>query len=282
MDGFLLVNKPIGMTSHDVVYQVKRKLKVDKIGHTGTLDPFASGLLILCLGKATKLQSLFLNLDKSYEGTISFGTHYDTYDHTGKIVETNGNKVLEKDLEKALIKMTTTYFQDPPMYSARKHEGRKLYDLARQGKVVDVDPREVHIYAFNMTSKLIEQSFDFYTSVSKGTYIRSLAVDLAKTLDTFAHLTRLTRTAIGSYTLHQAKTIDELSVHDLISLETYFSNQPVVVLSEYMCKLVRNGVYLDQRQTTINRDFIVKDEAGHMIAFYQMIKENTYKPLIIF
>ena len=282
MDGFLLVNKPIGMTSHDVVYKVKKRLNIEKIGHTGTLDPFASGLLVLCLGKATKLQSLFLNLDKTYEGTINFGTHYDTYDYTGHVIKSHDKVIDEQDLKQALTQMTKTYFQYPPMFSARKHEGRKLYDLARQGKTVEVEPREVHIYTFKMVSKLDNQTFDFIANVSKGTYIRSLAVDLAELLHTYAHLTRLTRTMIGPYHLDQAKKHEDIHLNDLITLDSYFKDYPVIVLSDYFCKLVKNGVYLDERQTTINRDFIVKDENGNMVAYYQVVKENIYKPVLIF
>jgi tRNA pseudouridine55 synthase len=282
MDGFLLINKPIGMTSHDVVYKVKRKLHIDKIGHTGTLDPFASGLLILCLGKATKLQSLFLNADKVYEGTIILGKHYDTYDHTGQILATDDKQFDDNLIKKAVLEMNQTYMQYPPMYSAKKHEGRKLYQLARKGETVEVEPREVSIYEFKMTSSLHDQSFDFYAHVSKGTYIRSLAVDLAKKIGTYGALSRLNRTKIANYHVSQAKTIEEVALSDIISLEDYFKDEPVIVLSEYLCKLVKNGVYLDERQTTINQNFIVKNEIGQMIAYYEVIGENTYRPYVIF
>ena len=282
MHGFLLIDKPIGMTSHDVVYKVKRKFNVDKIGHTGTLDPFASGLLILCLGKATKLQSLFLNLDKVYEGTILLGTHYDTYDHTGSILDQKDVNVDENKLKAAIQSMNKTYAQTPPMYSARKYQGRKLYDLARQGQTVEVEPRIVTIYDFHQISPLNSSSFDFYAAVSKGTYIRSLAVDLATYLNTYGALSRLRRISIGSFDLSQAKKLEEITPSDFISLEQYFSNYPSIVLSDYLCKLVKNGVYLDERQVETEHPFIVKDNQGQFIAYYEVVQKNTYRPVVIF
>ncbi|MDX9692179.1 MAG: tRNA pseudouridine(55) synthase TruB [Acholeplasmataceae bacterium] len=281
MDGILFINKPVGITSHDVVYKIKRKLNLVKLGHTGTLDPFASGLMILCVGKATKLQSLFLNLDKVYEGTIQFGHHYDTYDYTGTIVESTYHKVTEEEIQKKIREFNKTYLQRPPMYSARKHEGRKLYHLAREGKEVIVEPREVHIYDFKMTSSLNDQTFDFRAHVSKGTYIRSLAVDLAESLSTYGALTRLNRISIGNYHLDNAKMISDVLESDIISLDQFLAGSPSITLSEYMCNLVKNGVYLDERQTTIKENFIVKDELGNMIAYYEYIGENTYRPLVI-
>jgi tRNA pseudouridine55 synthase len=282
MDGFLFINKRAGMTSHDVVYKVKRKLKLDKIGHTGTLDPFASGLLILCIGKATKLQSLFLNENKVYEGTILLGKHYDTYDHTGQLLATCDQEIDEQKLKEAVQKMNQTYMQYPPMYSARKHEGRKLYEMARKGETVDVEPREVHIYDFKMTSPLKDHSFDFIATVSKGTYMRSLAVDLAKNLDTYGALTRLNRVKIGSYDISQTKTIEDVTTDDIITLDTYFKDEPSIILSDYLCKLVKNGVYLDERQTNTTKNFIVKNESGEMIAYYEVIGEHLYRPVVIF
>ncbi|BCR35988.1 tRNA pseudouridine(55) synthase TruB [Mariniplasma anaerobium] len=281
MNGFLLVNKPVGMTSHDVVYYLKRKFNIKKIGHTGTLDPFASGLLILCIGKATKLADLFQNKDKTYEGTIIFNHHYDTYDHTGTILESK-NIVIDQDVLKEQIhQMIGTYDQLPPMYAAIKVNGKKLYELARQGITIKRDTRKVSIYDFKMLSPLKDNAFDFSIEVSKGTYIRSIAVDLAEKLDTFGALARLNRTSIGQYSLKNAHDLEKIEIHDLITLETYFSNYPKLNLNPYMIKLVKNGIYLDERQTTMDCDFVVYDEEDQMIAFYQRTQPNTYKPALI-
>jgi tRNA pseudouridine55 synthase len=282
MNGFLLVNKPIGMTSHDVVSYLKRKFDIKKIGHTGTLDPFASGLLILCLGKATKLADLFQNKDKTYEGTIIFNHHYDTYDHTGTILESKNQEIDEANLKKYIHQMIGAYDQLPPMYAAIKVQGKKLYELARQGITIKRDKRAVKIYDFKMLSPLVDNAFDFYIEVSKGTYIRSVAVDLAEKLNTFGALSRLVRTSIGTYSLKNAHDLEKIEIHDLISLETYFANYPKLILNAYMIKLVKNGIYLDQRQTTMDCDFIVYDEDDHMIAYYQRTEKNTYKPALIF
>ncbi|MCR3905838.1 MAG: tRNA pseudouridine(55) synthase TruB [Tenericutes bacterium] len=282
MDGFLLINKPKGLTSHDVVFKIKKKLHVDKIGHTGTLDPFACGLLILCLGKATKLAYMFQDSDKTYEGTIVFGKHYDTYDTTGQVIDEKQVAVNQDELIKAMQSLKGTYQQLPPMYSAIKVDGQKLYQLARKGLDVKRDTREVQIYEFDMKSEFNENQFDFYTSVSKGTYIRSLAVDLAEKLNTFAALSSLNRLSIGSYNLKDALTIEEVKPEHLISLNDFFKPYPKIALNDYMIKLVKNGVYLDERQTTINTPFIVTDEKNQMIAFYDVIGLNKYKPILTF
>ena len=282
VDGFLYVDKPVGMTSHDVVSIVKKRLKLDKVGHTGTLDPFASGLMILCVGKATKLAYLFSNCDKTYTGTIQFGMHYDTYDTTGKVLETCDELIDINELNQAVKKMEGVYMQLPPMHSAIKKDGRKLYELARQGLDVTRDKREVHIKSFKCTSPIDQNLVDFEASVSKGTYIRSLAVDLADELHHKAALSALRRTKVCSINLSQAKTLDELTFADLIPLEDYFKDYPKLVLNDYMIRLVKNGVYLDERQLKTNHPFVVTDEQGHCIAYYEVIDINTYKPVIVF
>jgi len=282
MDGFLLVNKPIGLTSHDVVYRIKKKLHIDKIGHTGTLDPFASGLLILCLGKATKLAYLFSNLDKAYEGTVVFGNHYDTYDTTGKIIISDTPNIDETKLQKVVLSMIGTYNQVPPMYSAIKVDGKKLYELAREGIEVERESREVTISQFQITSPLNQNKFSFYLNVSKGTYIRSIAVDLAEKLNTYAALSTLKRVSVGQYMIQHAKNIEEIDKNDIISLDNYFQDIKSIILNEYMIRLVRNGVYLDQRQIETDEPFLVKNEALENIAYYEVISKNQYKPVIIF
>lgn len=282
MDGFLLINKPTGMTSHDVVFKLKKQLKMDKIGHTGTLDPFASGLMILCLGKATKLAYFFENLDKFYEGTIVFGRHYDTFDTTGTILDEKENTFTEDNLDQAMASFIGGYDQVPPMYSALKVQGRKLYELARAGKTVERASRAIDIYAFQRINPFEMKTCDFLAHVSKGTYIRSLAVDLADKLETFGALSRLKRLSVGPYHLKDAKTLDEVAINDILSLADYVKTFPSITLNEYMIKLVKNGVYLDERQTTLDRAFTVKDINGQLIALYDVTDNNQYKPVVIF
>ena len=281
MDGFLLIDKPIGMTSHDVVFKVKKKLKLKKVGHTGTLDPFASGLLILCLGKATKLANLFSNLDKSYEGTIDFNKHYDTYDTTGHIVEEKNTILTEEEIYDTAKLMVKTYDQLPPMYSAIKIDGKKLYDLARQGLDIERPKRHVVIYKFDILNFKNNKS-DFIAHVSKGTYIRSLAVDFAEKLNTLAALSSLRRLSVGNYHVNSAKTLDNVKIEDVITLDAFFETYKTLELSDYLVRLVKNGVYLDQRQTTIDEPFVVVDKSQNKIAYYEPAKDGKYKPILIF
>ncbi|RJX26159.1 MAG: tRNA pseudouridine(55) synthase TruB [Acholeplasma sp.] len=282
MDGFLLINKPVGWTSHDVVSRIKRQFHFPKVGHTGTLDPFASGLLILCLGKATKLAYLFSELDKIYTGTILFGVSYDTLDTTGKCLETRSVNIKEEEIIESMQSFIGTYAQIPPMFSALKVEGKKLYDLARQGIEITRDARDVMIYEFIPTSPFIDQKLSFLAHVSKGTYIRTLAYDLAQKLGNIAALESLHRLSVGSYSVLDAKTIEDVTTDDIITLDQFFKDTPCLVLNDYMIRLVQNGVYLDQRQTTTHQPFIVKDEKGHMIAYYTVTSEGIYAPVIIF
>jgi tRNA pseudouridine55 synthase len=282
MDGFLLVNKPKNMTSHDVVFKLKKKFHLDKIGHTGTLDPFASGLLILCLGKATKLAHLFSNLDKAYEGLIVFNKHYDTYDVTGTVIEESAIEIDEKKLKEVFLKMIGIQDQLPPMYSAIKKDGKKLYELARKGLEVEREMREIEIKELIQTSKLINNKISFYAKVSKGTYIRSLAVDIAKNLNTYGALEELRRVSVGNYLLNHAKTLDEIEISDIISLDDYFKNTKSVVLNDYMIRLVKNGIYLDERQIITDSPFIVRNNDHEMIAYYEVVENNKYKPVLIF
>ena len=282
MDGFLFIDKPVGLTSHDVVSRIKRKFKLDKVGHTGTLDPFASGLLILCLGKATKLAYLFSDLDKSYEGTIVFGKHYDTFDTTGKILKHHEIPLHEADIKDKMKTFIGGYEQVPPMYSALKIDGQKLYDLARKGEEIERETRRVEINRFEMTSPFENHACRFIADVSKGTYIRSLAVDLATKLGSLAALSQLRRLSVGKYHINDAQTIESVSLDHILKLEDFFLETPSIELNDYMIKLVKNGVYLDDRQIKTDSPFIVKDQSQNMIAYYTPCDGYIYRPVVIF
>jgi tRNA pseudouridine55 synthase len=282
MDGFFLIDKETGMTSHDVIAKLRKKLQIDKMGHTGTLDPLASGLLIVCSGKATKLAYLFENHDKVYQGVIQFGAHYDTYDTTGRVMKTSQEMLNNDGVKQKIHDFPKTYQQTPPMYSAIKQDGRKLYELARKGVDIERKTREVIIHSFCPISELIDQSIAFEAHVSKGTYIRSLVVDLADNLNTYGALSQLRRMAIGSYHVNQAKKVYEVESQDLIPLASFFADFPQIVLNDYMVRLVKNGVYLDERQTDISTPFIVTDVMGNYIAYYEQTEDHRYKPMFIF
>jgi len=274
MNGIFLVDKPAGLTSHDIVYQIRRKFNTKKVGHTGTLDPFATGLLIILVGKATKLAFLFDELDKRYTGTIALGKAYDTDDITGQVINEAPVDISASKLAETIQQMMPNYAQIPPSYSAIKKAGVKAYDAARSGKPLDLPPRLVNIYDFTYTIKDTTILFD--TFVSKGTYIRSIARDLGLGLNTFGALSTLNRTMIGDYQLKDAKSVDLLEIDDLIDHTHLIKDTKVLVLNDFMIQLVKNGAALDERHTTLKEPFIVKDNAGTYIAYYTPDK-NQYK-----
>lgn len=281
MDGIVLINKPRGITSYDVVRQAKKIFKTTKIGHTGTLDPFAEGLLILCVGKATKLSNMFLDANKGYSGTIIFNNHYDTYDITGNIVASDDKVITYNEVSNAANNMLGKYLQMPPIYSAIKVDGKKLYEYARKNEEVKIDKRPVEIFEYNIHDLGLNNEFAFDTFVSKGTYIRSLTVDLATNLKTYATLKTLVRTKIGNISLEDAVNLEKLTDGDITGFEEIFKDSPKVVLSDYIIKLVKNGVYLDERQIKTDETFLVYDEANNLVAIYEVLEENKYKPLVI-
>ena len=188
MFGFLNVYKPKGKTSHDVVAILRRLTKVKQIGHTGTLDPFAEGVLPVCIGKATRLIE-YLADDKAYVGTVKFGVKTSTYDTEGEIVKTSCEKIAENDLENILDKFRGEIEQVPPIYSAIKVNGKKLYEYARKGEEVKIEPRHVTIFKLDLLNFDYEnQIAELYIECSKGTYIRSIANDLGDDLGVGGHL----------------------------------------------------------------------------------------------
>lgn len=206
MIGFILVNKPSGPTSHDIVDHLRKITGVKKIGHAGTLDPFATGLLILGIDRpATRLLGKFLKQAKEYIATIKLGAVSDTYDRTGEILQiANGKLQITKEtIEKTLKKFVGEIEQIPPMYSAKKVKGKKLYQLARQGKSIARQPQKVTVYKIELL-KFSKSTLKIKVGCSSGTYIRSLADDIGKVLGCGAYLEELCRTKIGKYSLDKA------------------------------------------------------------------------------
>ncbi|MFP6901145.1 MAG: tRNA pseudouridine(55) synthase TruB [Opitutales bacterium] len=220
LEGVLLVDKPVGMTSHDVVDHLRRKLHMRRIGHAGTLDPNATGLLIMLVGKATKISQFLISLDKSYEGVMRFGQATDTQDAAGKIIE---EKPLPDDLDEARISEAMLSFmgdqyQVPPMYSAKKIDGVPLYKMARQGKSVEREPRFIRISAFDLTGPWDPPEVAFSLSCSKGTYVRTVIHELGQKLECGGHLASLRRTRIDQFEIgsaHTLEAIEEMSTAEL-------------------------------------------------------------------
>jgi tRNA pseudouridine55 synthase len=218
---FLNINKPLGLTSHDVVARVRRllrerDLKHVKVGHAGTLDPLATGVLVVCLGAATRLSEYVMNHDKTYRASITLGVETETYDAEGDIVSAvDASQISRADVERALSAYVGDIAQIPPMYSAIKQNGKKLYDLARAGQVVEREPRPVTIHAIKIEQYTAEgqehPTVVCEVKCSAGTYIRSLAHDLGAALGVGAHLTGLERTASGAFTVDAAVTMEQLA-----------------------------------------------------------------------
>lgn len=210
MFGFLNVNKPIGMTSHDVISVLRKLTKIKQIGHSGTLDPFAEGVLPVAIGKATRLIE-FLDDDKEYLAQVSFGKNTSTYDIEGAVVFESGKRVCRDEVLEALKNFEGEILQMPPLYSAIKVRGKKLYEYVREGKSVEVSPRKVFIKSIELKSFDEEnQLAEILISCSKGTYIRSIAYDLGKILSSGAFLSKLVRVRAGNFKIEDSVTLDEL------------------------------------------------------------------------
>lgn len=210
MFGFLNVNKPIGMTSHDVISVLRKITKIKQIGHSGTLDPFAEGVLPVAIGKATRLIE-FLDDDKEYLAQVSFGKNTSTYDIEGDVVFESGKMVCRDEVLEALKNFEGEILQMPPLYSAIKVRGKKLYEYVREGKSVEVSPRKVFIKSIELKSFDEEnQLAEILISCSKGTYIRSIAYDLGKILSSGAFLSKLVRVRAGNFKIEDSVTLDEL------------------------------------------------------------------------
>jgi len=209
-DGVLLIDKASGMTSHDVVAIVRNRLATQKVGHCGTLDPFATGLLLVVVGRGTKIQDLLMSEDKEYVGTMKLGEVTNTQDRDGEVIETREVGTFDKSvIEGAFAKFHGDFYQIPPMVSAIKKEGVPLYKLAREGKIVEREPRCVHVYAHEIRNVRLPE-IDFRVICSKGFYVRTYAHDIGQELGCGAHLSALRRTKSGRFTVDGSVTIEAL------------------------------------------------------------------------
>jgi tRNA pseudouridine55 synthase len=252
MDGLILVDKPQGATSHDIVARIRKILRIERVGHFGTLDPLATGLLLVAVGKATKLFPFFSKANKLYSGQIRLGFSTDTYDALGK--PTSGEKTRFPDraiLAKAMNTFVGKIDQIPPPYSAKKFKGKPLYKLARAKKITPLRPNPVCVYAFDL-KEYSPPLLDFESKCSSGTYIRSLAHDLGESLGCGAHLASLRRLAAGGYTLsssHSLEQIEQLAQDGkipgfLLPLEALLQEHPKIILKESGVRELQKGKVL--------------------------------------
>ena len=228
IDGVLLVDKSPGMTSHDVVAITRRALNTKKVGHCGTLDPLATGLLIITIGRGTKIQDLLMSEDKEYVGTLELGTTTDSQDADGVVLETNPIPQLPREtIDAAFAKFHGDFYQTPPMVSAIKKDGIPLYKLARQGKQVEREPRFVHVYAHEILAVQLP-AIDFRVVCSKGFYVRTYAHEIGQDLGCGAHLKSLRRTKSGRFSVEGAVTVEELKAGPLETMAARVMSLPAV------------------------------------------------------
>lgn len=300
MDGILNILKPPGMTSHDVVSFARKLFKVKRIGHTGTLDPGVAGVLVLCIGKATRLVEYLLESGKAYRSELTLGFATDTQDSFGTIVSKKENFLLDYSLvEKTLKEFKGKIKQVPPMYSAVRHQGKKLYELARAGKEIERQERMVEIrslrllgYQDHLEQGLVHGSkILFDVECSKGTYIRTLCADIGERLGCGAHLSYLIRTQVGKFSLESAWTLEELislptpeaalqtAKPDLIGL-------PELIVNSVGEKNLLHGrtinlehiLKVDNNNQLEKKDFAVSNQNGILIAIVRE-KQNYWQPV---
>ena len=248
MDGIIIINKSKNCTSHDIVRKAKKILN-EKVGHTGTLDPNATGVLPLLVGKGTQISKYLINHDKTYEAVLKLGEKTDTADVEGQIIEkkeVQPSNLEKENVEKVLKSLIGKQEQIPPIYSAIKVNGKKLYEYARHGEQVEIEPRTIEIYDLQLID-IQEQEITYKVHCSKGTYIRTLCEKIAEKLDTVGYMKELKRTQVGEFLIENSITIEEVendAEKNFITIERYFEKYPKINLNAKKLQLFLNGVQL--------------------------------------
>lgn len=253
MDGIIVINKEKDYTSHDVVAKLKKKLNISKVGHTGTLDPNATGVLPILIGKGTKFSKYLINHDKTYKAKIELGKKTDTADVEGNVIEEKSvdTEYIKQNLVQVLESFVGKQEQVPPMYSAIKKNGKKLYEYARKGEKIEVEPRKIEIYKIELV-EYNEKKIDFIVSCSKGTYIRSLCEDIAEKLNTVGYMKNLERLQVGEFNIEKSVLIDDVNTENiekyLYTLEDILKDTPNLNLNPKKLNLFLNGVQLTVKE----------------------------------
>lgn len=249
MNGFINVLKPPGMTSHDVVYYIRKTLNIKKVGHTGTLDPNAAGVLPICIGKATKVSQYLINKNKKYRAELTLGISTDSQDLYGKIINESNKSVSEKDIRDTINKFVGEIDQTPPMFSAKKHKGKKLYEYAREGEEIKVPSRKVIINKIDIIRIMDNSKILFDVDCSKGTYIRTLCNDIGMSLGTFGVMSFLLRSEVENFNIENAYTLEDIkikseqgNIKDIIfPIDFPLINYDKLELDEKYFKILTNG-----------------------------------------
>ena len=274
MDGIVNVNKPLGITSHDVVYRLRKILNIKKIGHTGTLDPEASGVLPMCIGKGTKLAEYLTASDKQYLATLKLGAFTDTQDATGEVLGTFEVNVSQEQICDVVKKFIGEIQQIPPMFSAIKIDGKKLYELAREGKTVEREARRITIHNIEIKKIDLENNIiEMLVDCSKGTYIRTLCNDIGAALGCGGHMSALCRTKSGRFNIDKAFTLEQ--IEEMTAKEDFSFLTPVsealpeygkITLAERNSQRVRNGIKIRVEGLTEGETYRVFDEKNEFLA----------------
>ncbi len=277
MNGILLIDKPSGLTSRDVVNIVGKSLGTKKIGHTGTLDPLATGVMVLCVGKYTKLVEMLTSYNKTYEASVVLGIKTDTLDITGKVLEEKCSNISLSDILLSLKKFEGVYEQEVPIYSAVKINGKKLYEYARENKTIELPKRSVNISKISLISDIKYENnktlFSIRCNVSKGTYIRSLINDIASSLNTIGVMKELRRIEQGNFNIENCYKISDIKNNNFkfVDLDTVFKDYFIVDINSNLYKDIKNGKILEN---IYNKDIIVFRYNGEYISIYKKYEKD--------
>jgi tRNA pseudouridine55 synthase len=283
-DGAAVVDKPAGWTSHDVVAKARGLLETRRVGHSGTLDPDATGVLVLGVGRVTRLLTYLTGHDKSYVGEVVLGTATSTLDAGGEVTGTwDMSGVGLADVRAAADGLTGDIEQVPPMVSAKQVGGRRLHELARAGVEVERKPVAVHVSRFDVGEPVEQGVFPVSVTCSSGTYVRSLAADLGAALSGGAHLRHLRRTAVGPFGIHEAVSLDALTPDRLLPPLEALRGRPRVVVGDELAGSIRHGRVLDADVLGVTGDgpWAVVDGEGGLLAVYERDRGTTVKPGVV-
>lgn len=278
MNGIIVVNKKSGYTSRDVVNIISKTLGTKKVGHTGTLDPIAEGVLIVCIGKCTKLCDYFTSNMKEYLAEFELGYETDTLDNTGNITKKSNKIVNKEEIIKVINSFKGEYNQEIPKYSAVKINGKKLYEYARNNIEVSLPTRLVNIKEIEILN--INNNIKIRCIVSKGTYIRSLIRDIGNKLGTYATMTRLIRTKQGEFDIKNSYTIEDIKNNNykLYTIAEIFNNYPKINMNAELYKKISNGVIIDN---SFNSKYVLFYHNNELISLYKEYEKSKLKPFIM-
>lgn len=282
MDGVILINKPKGITSRDVVNEVCKILKTKKVGHTGTLDPIASGVLMVCVGKATKLVDIITSANKEYVATVKLGLLTDTLDLDGEVLKKEKVTIRKEELINVLNSFLGKYEQEVPIYSAVKVNGKKLYEYAREGKKVNLPKRMVEIKKIELIN-LTNEEYKFKVLVSKGTYIRSLIYDINRKLNVIGVMSDLVRTKQGIFNIDDAYTLEDIKTgnYKMYTITDVLKNDNCVVINDKLFNSIKNGCIIDNIYGKEVVTFIYDNEVVSIYKTYDKDKTKL-KPFKMF